>query len=122
MKRDEWKTIVVDNAIGIGVYREEFEPVIDSLSIILEQRDKTMEDYIRTGEHPVISHTNKGGATNIVKNPLLCLWSELNKDALAYWRDLGLTPSGLKKLNENAVVVKTEEQSTLSKILESIKE
>jgi hypothetical protein len=32
---------------------------------------------------------------------------ELNAQALAYWRDLGLTPAGLRKLNADAVKEKT---------------
>jgi hypothetical protein len=31
------------------------------------------------------------------------VWQDLNTQALAYWRDLGLTPAGLKKLNEAAL-------------------
>ena len=34
----------------------------------------------------------------MTKNPLLVLWDELNKTALAYWRELGLTPSAYKKI------------------------
>ena len=29
--------------------------------------------------------------------------NDLNRDALAYWRDLGLTPAGYKKLNADVV-------------------
>lgn len=43
-------------------------------------------------------YTNKAGATNLTKNPLLVLWDDLNKSALAYWRELGLTPSSYKKI------------------------
>ena len=31
---------------------------------------------------------------------------DLNAQALAYWRDLGLTPAGLKKLNADALNAK----------------
>ena len=51
----------------------------------------------------MVEHTNKNGSTNMVKNPLLALLDTQNATALAYWRDLGLTPAGLKKLNENAL-------------------
>ena len=53
------------------------------------------------------------------KNPLLTLWMELNRDALAYWRELGLTPSGLKRLNESAMAG-AKEQSALEKALASM--
>ena len=68
--------------------------------------------------NPIIKHTNKGGATNIVKNPALILWDDLNKSALSYWRDLGLTPAGLKKIDEAAL--KGKKQSTLEKALSEL--
>ena len=52
---------------------------------------------------PLIEYTNKNGTTNMIKNPLLTLLNDLDRDALAYWRDLGLTPAGLRKINEKAV-------------------
>ena len=42
-----------------------------------------------------------------MKNPMLVLELDLNAQALAYWRDLGLTPAGLKKLNADVVKDKT---------------
>lgn len=33
----------------------------------------------------------------------MILWDDLNKSALAYWRDLGLTPAGLKKIDDAAL-------------------
>ena len=38
----------------------------------------------------------------MTKNPLLVLWDDLNKTALAYWRELGLTPSSYKKMTGDA--------------------
>lgn len=51
----------------------------------------------------MVRHTNKAGATNLEQNPLLRVINDLNRDALAYWRDLGLTPAGLRKINEAAM-------------------
>ena len=39
----------------------------------------------------------------MARNPLLDTVIVLNTQALAYWRELGLTPSGLKKINEKAM-------------------
>lgn len=80
--------------------------MINTLADILEQRDACLEQYVEEGAVPVMEYTNKGGATNIVKNPLLVLWSDLNTQALSYWRELGLTPSAYKKMTGGA---KTEE-------------
>ena len=65
----------------------------------------------------IVEHTNKAGATNIEQNPLLRLILQLNRDALAYWRDLGLTPAGLKKLNENALKTEKKKGTALEEAL-----
>jgi hypothetical protein len=44
--------------------------------------------------------------------------NDLNRDALAYWRDLGLTPAGLKRVNEQAL--KAAKRSALSEALKGI--
>lgn len=103
MNKSEWKENIIKACEGVGTYREEFDSVIDTLATILEQRDKAMEQYEVTGAEPVITHTNKSHEKNYVKNPMLVQWSDLNKDALAYWRDLGLTPNGLKKISDKAL-------------------
>lgn len=66
----------------------------------------------------LVKHTNKGGATNIEKNPALVLINELNRDALAYWRDLGLTPAGLKRIDENSM--KPKKKSALADALKEL--
>ena len=87
-----------------GTYKPYFDAIIDSLSSLMEMRDDAQEHYEKLGGHPVVKHTNKFGATNIVKNPALVVIMECNSQALSYWRDLGLTPSGYKKLNADAVL------------------
>ena len=66
----------------------------------------------------VIEYTNKGNATNMVKNPLLILWDDLNKSALAYWRELGLTPSSFRKMTGGAK--EKEEKGGLAAALASL--
>ncbi len=75
-----------------------YDPVIETLAAILEKRDQLEAKYKKDGSRPVIEYTNKAGATNMIKNPLLTMWDDLNKSALAYWRELGLTPSAYKKI------------------------
>ena len=71
--------------------------------MILERRDKLERQYKKEGSEAIVEHTNKNGSTNMEQNPLLRLINDLNRDALTYWRDLGLTPAGLKKINESAL-------------------
>lgn len=103
MKKSAWEKRIVDACKKAGTYREFFNYTIETLADILEKRDEAEKVYIESGGEPLISYTNKGGATNLIKNPALILWDDLNKSALAYWRDLGLTPAGLKKIDESAL-------------------
>ena len=118
MTAEEWRTRIIASAEAAGTYRPFFDDVIDTLAATLEKRDKTEEQFVKTGGNAVISHTNKGGATNLVKNPLLVVIGELNAQALAYWRDLGLTPSGLRKINEQAMQKK--KSATLAAVLREL--
>lgn len=106
MTKLKWKNQIVKHCKAVGTYKSSFVPVIETLAEILEQRDLIREEFDESGARPVLIHTNKAGAENLSKNPLLVLWDEMNKSALAYWRDLGLTPAGLKRIDEQAVKVK----------------
>ena len=66
----------------------------------------------------LVNHTNKAGATNVEQNPCLRLINDLNRDALAYWRDLGLTPAGLKRIDEAAM--KQRKKSALAEALKGL--
>lgn len=106
MTKRGWKTKIKNQCIEAGTYQEYFDSIIETLAGILETRDKAQEWFKETGGHPVVMHTNKGGSTNIVKNPALVVITDCNTQALAYWRDLGLTPAGLKRLGEKNLVEK----------------
>lgn len=120
MKKAEWVEKIRKCCDDAGTYRIFFDPVIDTLAGILEARDRAQEQFDQSKGNPVISYTNKGGATNLVKNPALVALMDLNAQALAYWRDLGLTPAGYKKLNADVVEKNTGGglEKLLGKILE----
>lgn len=115
MKKATWKNRITEACRAAGTYRDFFLPVIDTLAGILEKRDKAQDMFTKSGGNILVKHTNKGGATNIEQNPALRLINDLNRDALAYWRDLGLTPAGLKKIDEEAM--KPKKQNSLEKVL-----
>ena len=119
MKRKQWKTKIKKAATDAGTYQPFFDAVIDTLAGILERRDEAEAIFENEGCAIVVEHTNKGGATNIEQNPILRLINDLNRDALAYWRDLGLTPAGFKRLNDMTPKPK-EELSALEKALNGI--
>lgn len=98
MSKKKWKNLINKQLTSLGLRNDAYGSTVDSLAAILEQRDKTYKEFQESGGKSVIEYTNKGGSTNMTKNPLLVLWDDLNKTALAYWRELGLTPSSYKKL------------------------
>lgn len=99
----QWQSIIRKNCKAIGTYQKCFDPIIDTLSDILQRRDSAVSDYEKSGGHCIVKHTNKAGQANLEQNPILRLINDLNRDALMYWRELGLTPASLKKINEDAI-------------------
>ena len=93
-----WRETIITDTTAAGTYQPAFEPVIDTLAAILEQRDAAMDEFLRTGGHFMILHKQDRGAVNPKRNPFIQLWIDLNTQALAYWKELGLTPHGLRKI------------------------
>lgn len=118
MKARSWKTKIRKAMLEVGTYQPAFDPIVDTLADILAKRDEAQELYKKSGGVPVVTHTNKAGAKNVEQNPVLRLINDLNRDALQYWRDLGLTPAGLKKINDEAM--KPITSSPLDQILSNL--
>lgn len=119
MNKEDWKAKIETECRAAGTYRDFFDSVIDTLAGIMETRDNAQEKFDESGGDTVITYTNKGGVTNTVKNPALMVLMDCNTQALSYWRDLGLTPAGYKKLNADVV---REETSTFDDILGKLME
>ena len=118
MRETVWKRNLNKQTKEIGTYKDSFAPIIATLAKILEQRDSVYEKYIEEGANPLVEYTNKNGSTNLTKNPLLVIWNDLNASALTYWRELGLTPAGLKKIDES--LMKTKKISALAEVLKEL--
>lgn len=118
MDKEDWKNLIIDQMLKKGLDEEIENPNIETLAEIMAERDETYTAYHKSGGNPVIKHTNKGGATNLEKNPLLRVWIDLNQLSLTYWRELGLTPSSFKKLTETPLSRKKEDDPVENKILE----
>ena len=118
MKKATWKNRIIGACKAAGTYRDYFLPVIDTLSSILEKRDDAERAFAKMGGKVTVKHINKYGAENVEQNPLIRLINDLNRDALAYWRDLGLTPAGLRKINEQAM--STPKRSALAEALKEL--
>lgn len=118
MDRVEWAARITASCQQAGTFRPWFADVIDTLADILARRDEARTLFDESGGNVLVEHTNKAGATNVEQNPILRMVNDLNRDALAYWRDLGLTPAGLKKIDEQSM--KQRKKSALAEALKGI--
>lgn len=114
----KFRSKIVKACKAAGTYRPEFDMVIDDLANILVMRENAIQSYIKHGNTTIIEHVNIGGNANLIKNPAVILIIEINQLALAYWRELGLTPKGFKSLG--AEVLKDEERAGLDKLIEEL--
>lgn len=118
MKKATWEKRVRAACQDAGTYKPFFESVIGTLASIMERRDEADKAFRESGGETVIEYTNKNGQTNTIKNPALVVVMDLDAQALAYWRDLGLTPAGLKKINEDAM--KGKKRDALAEALKEL--
>lgn len=114
----EWKKYLIKCCKSNGTYKDTFLIAIDTLAMILEQRDLVHEQYVAEGSQPiVVKYSQREGKKNQAKNPLLILENDLNTQALAYLRQLGLTPVSLKQITEQ--VGEPKKKSLLEEALNS---
>ena len=118
MTKAKYKNLIQRQLSALGIEGKNYDSVIDSLALILVQRDETRKEFEESGGKSVIEYTNKGGSTNMTKNPILVIWDELNKTALAYWRELGLTPSSYTKLTGDGVKKDTGQKGLAAALAE----
>lgn len=112
MTKKRWREIITRCCKDAGTYKPYFDQVIDVLADIMYKRDQAQAAFRKMKGEVLVYHTNKAGVQNLELHPALKTVNDLNRDALQYWRDLGLTPSALRKMNEQAFKVK--EQSGFS--------
>lgn len=98
MKKEEWAERIKVSCKAAGTYKPFFDSVIDTLAGIMETRDNAEEKFYASGGQTIVKHTNKGGNTNIVKNPALVVLMDCNASALQYWTALGLTARSYKQM------------------------
>lgn len=94
----DYKEKITQSCKEAGTYQPYFDAVVDTLADLLEMRDDAKDKFIKTGANTVVTHTNKSGAVNIVKNPALVVIMDLNAQAITYWRELGLTAKSYKQM------------------------
>ena len=108
-KRGLWKRKIIEACKEAGTYEPYYANIIETLAVIMEIRDAAAKQYKESGGEPVIKYTNKRGFENLVENPALTIINKQNQQALAYWRDLGLTPAGFRKLSGEKFGAKSDD-------------
>lgn len=100
---------------GLGVYREEFDPVIWALAKVEEEMQDAWDSYEAEGCIRIVTTVNKAGAKYRMQNPSYTVWLNLVAESRSQRRELGLTPAGLKKLRDDAM--KAPKKSALAEAL-----
>ena len=120
MKRTQWEKKLKSQIKFDAEYIPSFQTTIKILAEILEERDHVREEYIKDGSRPVTIFTTDRGSENLKPNPLLQQWQDLNKTAIVYLRDLGLTAAGLRKLQGQ--IPKNEPKTKLEDFFKEIED
>ena len=92
-----WRERITASCKSAGTYQPFFDDLIEILADIMERRDIALGQWKKT-KKTLANYTNKGGNKNTVVHPQLKVVQECESSALAYWRELGLTPSSFKKM------------------------
>ena len=117
MDKTTWQNRITQSCKTAGTYQTFFDDIIETLASILENRDRAQEQFVAMKCQPVVSHTNKGGNTNLVKNPALVIINECNAQALTFWKELGLTAKAFQAMQSNGF---KKEETTFEDVLANI--
>lgn len=119
MTANQWKAKIKAQCIEMKTYQQSFNSAIDTLAKTLEQRDAAQKQFKDEGSQLIFERVSDRGAVNPSINPLVQLIDKLNATALAYWKELGLTPASFKKMSGSTAPAE-EKKSGLAAALASI--
>lgn len=83
---------------ALNTFKPEFMPIID-IYVELNKQYSALSKIFKSTKYNV--EENTGYSDNSKRSPIVSTLENLRKDILKYANELGLTPAGLKKLNEN---------------------
>ena len=123
MKKNGYKRNIKSTMRQLDLYNPMYDLTIETLAEILETRDTIREQYEAEGSQPVMVRVSDRGAENPSKNPLLQLLNEQQRLALSFMKELGMSPSALKKISEELVsptVNNEESKDMMSGVLQAL--
>ena len=107
--RDDYTEIyetTVANMKTLGTYKPEFVPLISRYAETRLQFNLIMEQWYESGCTVAEPYTNKAGAVNYRKTALYQAIETLRRELLDVENVLGLTPIGIHRVNNKALVEK----------------
>ena len=119
MTANQWRAKIKAQCMEMKTYQQSFNSAIDTLAKTLEQRDAAQKQFKDEGSQLIFERVSDRGAVNPSINPLVQLIDKLNVTALAYWKELGLTPSAFKKMTGSTAPAE-EKKSGLAEALKAI--
>jgi len=114
-QKEELKEIIINEMKGIGVYKEEFDSIVDVFAGMLHQYQVFEKQFAESGYKIEEAYTNKAGATNMRKVPLYTAMESLRKDIVAYSDRLCLNPKSLGTMEQEE-----EREGTLANVLKTL--
>lgn len=115
MEREDYKKNLISCLREMGLYRRQYDFLIDALSLTMEMRDRNLTEWKANGYRQVMSYTNKSGQTNMTKSPYFDNHLKYTDQMLKYMRTIGLTPADSNRLGL-AMSDEEEEDDGLVKI------
>ena len=112
------KRQIVDRMKALGTYKPQYTAAIDRTAELYVELGRLAKEYKKFGCVTIVEHTNKAGATNLVKSPIRCAIEDVYNLLLAYERELGLTPAAMKKLG--VAVEEKQQKSPIELALEKL--
>lgn len=88
----ETKRRVIQQMTALGNYKPEYDDMISIYSNLLDQYAVLQNQYAQSGYQVTEEYTNKAGATNQRKVPILNALESLRKDIISYSDRLRLNP------------------------------
>lgn len=82
----------------LGIYKKEYDRIIDIYAGLLHQYQMFEEEFISSGYKIEEEYTNKAGATNMRKVPLYGAMESIRKDIATYSDRLCLNPKAIENI------------------------
>jgi hypothetical protein len=114
-KKSTIKKQVKDSMKDLGVYKKEYRNTIDIFTDMVHQYETLAEKFEESGYQVTEEYTNKAGATNQRKTPLLTAIEKLRMDISTYSNMLCLNPKALETVTAE-VKNKSKLASALSEL------